>query len=158
MKKHSNLFPLLSFVVILATIGAFLFPLGPGLISLNPVYEEYVGYNFVFSNDAQGVTDSYGAFIAVFTLLIIAVVFQLIAFIFSFGKGGRKFSAFMQILAGLCMVAVTVIFFLGQIIVGDFVAGSTTILGWGFIAAGASSAVSALLGCGIGFRVFNEKA
>jgi hypothetical protein len=157
MKKNSNLFPLLSFLAILATTAAFLFPLGTGLVDVK-TGEEFMGYNFVFGNNAQGVTTPYGGLIAAFTLLIVAGSFQLLGFVFTFGQGGRKFAAFTSIVAGLCMVASAILFFLGQIIVGNFISGSTTAIGWGFLAAGASAAVSALIGIVVGFKVFAEKA
>jgi hypothetical protein len=157
MKKNSGLFSLAGLLILCATLAAFLFPLAPGLARTNGS-EAYQGYNFIFSNDAQGAYSSNGGMIAAFTLLIIAAVFQITGFIFSFGQGGRKFAAFMEILAGLCVAASAVIFFLAHVLIGDFLGSAAPMkLGWGFIAAGASSAVSAILSLVSGVLVFKEK-
>lgn len=157
MKKNSGLFSLAALLILCATLATFLFPLGAGLARADGS-EAYQGYNFVFSNDAQGVYSPNGGMIAAFVLLVIAAVFQMTGFVFSFGQGGRKFAAFMEILAGLCVVACAVIFFLGHVIIGDFLGSAAPMkLGWGFIAAGASSAVSAILSLVSGVLVFKEK-
>jgi hypothetical protein len=157
MKKNSGLFALIGLVALLATLCAFLFPLAPGLVDAS-TGDALRGYNFIFSNDAQGSYDPNGGLIGAFSLMVIAAVFQLFGFIFSFGEGGRKFSAFMHIVAGLCMVAAAVLFFLAKVMVGSsFLPGADLKLGWGFIAAGISAAISGLLSCGAGFKVYNEK-
>lgn len=156
MKKNSGLFALIGLLALLATLGAFLFPLAPGLKdTINN--EGYMGYNFVFSNDAQGMVDPNGGLIAAFSLMVIAAVFQAFGFIFSFGEGGRKFAAFLHIVGGLCMVATAVLFFLAKVMVGNFLPGANIVLAWGFIVAGACAALSAILSLGAGFKVYNEK-
>jgi hypothetical protein len=157
MKKNSGLFALIGLVALLATLCAFLFPLAPGLVDAK-TGDALMGYNFIFSNDAQGSYDPNGGLIAAFALMVIAAVFQLFGFVFSFGEGGRKFAAFMHIVAGLCMVATAVLFFLAKIMIGtSFLPGAELHLGWGYIASGISAAVSGLLSCGSGFKVYNEK-
>lgn len=155
MKKNNGLFALLGLVVILLTAGALLFPLGAGIRLSSG--EEIMGYSFVFSNDAQNVYQPHGGLIGAFALSLIGAFFQLVAFIFSFGEGGRKFAAFSHIVGGLAMVAAGVLFFLANIMIGNFVAGGANTLGWGFIASGACAAISGLLGGGMGFKVFSEK-
>lgn len=157
MKKNSGLFSLMGLLVLFATLAAFLFPLAPGLARIDGS-ESYMGYNFIFSNDAQGAYNSNGGMVAAFTLLIIAAVFQLICFVFSFGQGGRKFAAFMEILASFCAVAAAVIFFLAHLFIGDFLGSAAPMqLGWGFIAAGISAILSGVLSFVSGVLVFKEK-
>ncbi|MCR4562707.1 MAG: hypothetical protein K5694_05870 [Bacilli bacterium] len=161
MKKNSGLFPLLGMVLVLATLGVFLFPLGPGLVDSTGT--AYVGYNFVFGNPAAGYVQPNGAYIAVFVLSIISAVFQVAALVFSFGHSGRKFAGFLYFLSGLMMIVNAILLFLAVPIIGDFLArggigsGVTFSLGWGFIAAGACAAVGALLGIYNGFTGMKSK-
>ena len=67
MKKNSGLFSLAALLILCATLAAFLFPLGAGLARTDGS-EAYQGYNFVFSNDAQGVYSPNGGMIAAFML------------------------------------------------------------------------------------------
>lgn len=156
MKKNSGMLAIVGLVALCATLCAFLFPLAPGLVD-TVQNESYMGYNFVFGNNAQGLEYPFGGMIAAFALLIIGGSFQLLGFIFSLGQGGAKFSAFLHIVGGLSMIAAAVLFFLAKIIVGEFIPGTNLVLGWGFIAAGASAAVSGLLSVVPGFIVMKQK-
>jgi hypothetical protein len=76
-----------------------------------------------------------------FVLGCVGAFFQFIAFVFSFGQGGKKFVGFYGLVAGLCFIATAILFFLakkpcrwlsryhGQ------PERFTLTLGWGFIAA-----------------------
>lgn len=153
MKKTSGLPGIVGLTAILFTIGAFLFPLGAGLV-IPATGESFMGYDFVFGNTASQITNE-GSMIAVFVLLIIAALFQLIAVVF--GWFGGKFTSFLHIVSGFCLAACAVLFFLSFLIIGAWLSGTSVMLGYGFIAAGACSAVSAILSLIIGFKGMSEK-
>lgn len=157
MKKTSSLPGLLGLLAILFTASAFLFPIGNGLLLAmsDGSKEAFAGYDFVFANNASQITSN-PSMIAFFVLLIVAVVFQLLAT--AFGWYGGKFTAFLHVVAGLCLLTCAVLVFLTPITIGAWVAGTTVSLGYGFIVAGASAAVSAILSLVVGFKGLSAKA
>ncbi len=157
MKKTSSLPGLLGLLALLFTASALLFPLGTGLTLVMPngSTEAFAGYDFVFANNAAQIISS-PSMIAFFVLILVAVVFQLLAT--AFGWYGGKFTAFLHIVAGLCLLTCAALIFLSPIIIGSWVTGDTVTLGYGFIVAGASAAASALVSLIIGVRGFAIKA
>jgi hypothetical protein len=157
MKKTSSLPGLLGLLGLLFTASAFLFPIGTGLILAmsDGSTEAFPGYDFVFANNASQISSN-PSMIAFFVLIIVAADFQLLAT--AFGWFGGKFTAFLQIVAGLCLLACAVLIFLSPIIIGSWVTGDTVTLGYGFIVAGASAAASALVSLIVGIRGFSVKA
>ncbi|MFA6619861.1 MAG: hypothetical protein WCS90_01850 [Bacilli bacterium] len=151
MKKNNGLLILLGMVIIIFSACALLFPLGTGFVTTTG--ENIVAYDFVFGNSASGVNSyhggPYGGLITAFVLGCVGVFFQLIAFIFSFGQGGKKFVGFLDFLAGLCFAATAILFFLAKNLIGGYLDPTGAhpqdlTLGWGFIAAGVASVASAL--------------
>ena len=159
MKKNNGLMILLGMVVILLSIGAMLFPLGFGFITKQG--EGIVGYDFVFGNSAAGVNPAnggpYGGLITAFVFGCIAALFELIAFIFSFGNGGKKFSGFMYVLTGICFAVTALLFFLAKQMIAGYANAANLTLGWGFIIAGAFAAAAALLSIGTGVLGLKSK-
>lgn len=165
MKKHSLLPGIVSIVALLAIVGALLFPLGAGLVAKGTFVEAARGYDFVFGNDALQINNPYGSMIAWFVLLLIAAFFGLVGSVTGFFGG--KVGAFFDFVAGLIAVVCAILFFLSPVMVGNSwvsafntaEAGVTANLGWGFIAAGASSAVAAVLNLFVGGKgLFSKKA
>ena len=165
MKKHSLLPGIVSIVALLAIVGALLFPLGAGLVAKGTFLEAARGYDFVFGNDALQINNPYGSMIAWFVLLLIAAFFGLSGSVT--GCFGGKVGAFFDFVAGLIALVCAILFFLSPIMVGNSwvsafntaEAGVTANLGWGFIAAGASSAVAAVLNLFVGGKgLFSKKA
>lgn len=157
MKKNSLLPGIVSIVALLAIVAALLLPLGTGLIStIGNIAEPAAGYDFVFGNDALLINDPHGAMIAWFVLLLIAAFFGLVGSITGFFGG--KVGAFFDFVTGLITLASTILFFLSATIVGQTWVGEVS-LGWGYIAAGASSAFATLLFLFVGGKgLFAKKA
>ncbi len=147
MKKKLNLFATFGFASMFFTLVAFLFPIGTGIIwtteSAGSVYN--CGYDFVFGNDASQI-ESNGFFIAVFVLLIIAAVFQILGTVFTLPNpdASHKFSGFLHLVSGLSLIVVTLFFFLGAILTETPNDTYVASLGYGFIVAGVGAALSAL--------------
>jgi hypothetical protein len=160
MKKDKISLSLIGLIALVLTTAAFLFPLAPGLVE-TVQGEGYMGYNFVFSNTAQGVVDAYGGMIAAFVLMVIGAFFQVLGFIFGFGASGKQFAGFMHMIGGVSMVASGVLYFLGKLLTSGFMPNTTSgvniVLGYGFIAAGACAVVSGLLSVVFGYRAFASK-
>ncbi len=153
MKNKSFLPGILGIAALVFTLCAFLFPLAPAAFSaqMDTIY----GYDLMFGNKAIAAFDTpVSTYIAVFVLLVISAVFQLLATIFGFNGG--KFTGFLHILSGLMLGVSAVLTFL----VGTLApSGTVTLtLAWGFIATGASLAISALLSLAIGVKAFAKKA
>ncbi len=153
MKNKTNLPGILGIVALVATLCAFLFPLGPAALTVEK--DVIYGYDLMFGNKAIMLVElPIGAYIAVFVLLVISSVFQLLATVFGFHGG--KFTGFLHILSGLMLGASAVLVFLVSSL---FPASDTAVtLAWGFIATGASLAVSALLSLFIGVSAFGKKS
>ncbi len=147
MKKKFNLFATFGFAAMLLTLVAFLFPIGTGVIwtteSAGSVYN--CGYDFVFGNDASQI-ESNGFFIAVFVLLIIAAVFQILGTVFTLPNpdASHKFSGFLHFVSALSLVVVAVFFFLGAVLTETPNDTYVASLGFGFIGAGVGAALSAV--------------
>lgn len=160
MKKNSLLPGILGIAAVIAIACALLFPLGPGLVANDAFAEAARGYDFVFGNEALQLNDPHGAMIAWFVLLLIAAFFGIIATITGFFGG--KVGAFFSFLTGLICVACAILFFLSPIMVGTGWAGAlgtSAKLGWGYLAAGISSAVAALASLIVGVKgLFLKKA
>ncbi len=157
MKKTSNLSGLLGVIALAFTLGAFLFPLGTGLslATVDGTVEAFPGYDFVFGNNAARIVAS-PAMIAFFVLLVVAVVFQLLGT--GFGWYGGKFTGFLHLVSGLSLIVAAVLALLASVLIGAWVGGATASLGYGFLGAGISAAVSGLLSVFIGIRGFVKKA
>jgi hypothetical protein len=160
MKKNNGLLVLLGIVILIASIAAMLFPLGTGLVTSQG--DQIVGYDFVFGNSSARINPEqggpYGGLITAFVLGCVGGLFQILAFVFSFGQGGKKGVGFMDIVAGLCFIVTAVLFFLAKNLVGNYLDGKVTLtLGWGFLAAAIAAAVSGLLSLGVGIKAFVAK-
>ncbi len=163
MKKKSLLSGILSVLAVLAIVGALLFPLGDGLIAKGGSFSEAArGYDFVFGNDALQIIDPYGSMIAWFVLLLIAAFFGLVGSVTGFFGG--KVGAFFNFLTGIICFVCALLFFLSGVLVGNtwisVLPSTTTVsLGWGYIVAGACSALAAVIDLFIGGKVlFGKKA
>jgi hypothetical protein len=147
MKKNNGLMILLGMIAILCAIGAMLFPLGAGFVTTEK--EAIVGYDFVFGNSASLVNPAlngpYPGLITAFVLGCVGGAFELIAFIFSFSQGGKKFAGFMDVLTGICFAVTALLFFLAKNLIGGYKLANYCTLGWGFILAGAFAAGAAVL-------------
>lgn len=146
MKKNSLLQGILAIIAVLAIAAALLFPIGTGLVSSFDAIGAR-GYDFVFGNEAMQLNDPHGAMIAWFVLLIIAAFFGIVGSVTGFFGG--KVGAFFNFLTGLICLVCAILFFLSAVIVGPTWVGEVS-LGWGYIAAGAASAIAALLDLFIG--------
>lgn len=144
MKKHIYLPGILGMITLLAILGMLLFPIGVGLVLNGNGAEVTRGYDFVFGNEAAYI-ENQGSMIAWFVLGLIAAVFELLATAFGF-KGG-KFTGFLHAVAGLCLVACTILVFLSPVIIGNWTqAGNATVsLGWGYICTGICGAIGAII-------------
>ena len=102
MKKNNGMLVLLGMVIILVSIAAVLLPLGTGFVTAQG--DNIIGYDFVFGNSSARINPEqggpYGGLITAFVLGCVGGLFQIIALIFSFGQGGKKFVGFMDIVAG----------------------------------------------------------
>ncbi len=147
MKKKMNLFATFGFLGVLFTIVAFLFPIGTGIIwttaEAGNVYNP--GYDFVFGNNASQIVAS-GYYICAFSLLIIAVVFQILGTVFTLPNpdASHKFSGFLHLISAIALIVVALFFFLGTKLTPTPNDNYVPSLGFGFIAAGAGAAASAL--------------
>lgn len=152
MKK--NILPgILGIVALVFTLAAFLFPLAPAALSAEA--DVIYGYDLMFGNKAIAAFETpVGAFIAVFVLLVISAVFQILGTVFGFHGG--KFTGFLHFVSGLMLGVSAVLTFLVSILTpaGDL---SLTIA-WGFIVTGAALAASALLSLTVGVLGFKKKA
>jgi hypothetical protein len=165
MKKKINWLVYLGIATLVFTLAAFLFPIGPGLTRTlsGGTVEWFRGYDYVFGNNANHII-SHGAFIAAFSLLIIAAVFELLAFVFSVPnpEGSHKFSGFMYIVSGICSIVTGVIFFLAPMIVVPSVQASapnvTYALAYGFIIGGGASILGAVVAIINGVMAMMKKA
>ncbi len=156
MKKklnlNLNLFATFGFSAIFFTVLAFLFPIGTGVIWTTETAgsDYFCGYDFVFGNDACQI-ESNGFFIAVFVLLIIALVFQILGTVFTLPNpdSEHKFSGFLHLLTGLMLVIVAIIFFFGAVVTETPNETYVASLGFGFIVGGIVSLLSAIssFGC-----------
>jgi hypothetical protein len=164
MKKNNGLVILLGLVVIICSTCALLFPLGEGFTTAQGDWIR--AYDFVFGNSAAGVNSyhggPYGGLITAFVLACVSAFFQLIALIFSFGQGGKKFVGFLHFLSALCFIATAILYFLAKSLVGGYLDTTGTgavqlTLGWGFIAAAASAAASAVVGIIAGVISYRAK-
>jgi hypothetical protein len=162
MKKNNGMLVLLGMVIILVSIAAMLLPLGTGFVTAQG--DNITGYDFVFGNSSARINPEqggpYGGLITAFVLGCVGGLFQIIALIFSFGQGGKKFVGFMDIVAGLCFVTTAILFFLAKSLVGSYLNGNAQIgltLSWGFLGAAIASAVSGVLSLGVGFKTFLAK-
>lgn len=162
MKKIINWQLWLTLAALILTTGAFLFPIGTGLVrtSTPNIVENFPGYDFIFGNSALQLYST-GGFIAAFSLMVIAAVFQLVAFIFVIPnpEGSHKFAGFMNIVGGLCIIATAVLFIFVKSL-SPIKGGSnvTFSIGWGFLAAAISAGVSGLISCVMGFIAMSKKA
>ncbi len=156
MKKSNGLPGIAGLISLVFTLCASLFPIGTGLILSMPdgTSEGFSGYDFVFGNNAAQIISN-GAMIAFFVLLLVAALFQLLGTIF--GWYGGKFTAFLHVVAGICLAICALLLFLSPIIIGAWVAGDSVALGYGFIVAGAASSVSALISLVVGVRGLAKK-
>ena len=165
MKKKINWLVYLGIATLVFTLAAFLFPIGPGLTRTlsGGTIEWFRGYDYVFGNNANHII-SHGAFVAAFSLLIIAAVFELLAFVFSIPnpEGSHKFSGFMYIVSGICSIVTGVIFFLAPMIVVPSVQASapnvTYALAYGFIIGGGASILGAVVAIINGVMAMMKKA
>lgn len=152
MKK--NILPgILGIVALVFTLAAFLFPLAPAALSAEA--DVIYGYDLMFGNKAIAAFETpVGAFIAVFVLLVISAVFQILGTVFGFHGG--KFTGFLHLVSGLMLGASAVLTFLVSILTpaGDL----NLTIAWGFIVTGAALAVSALLSLTVGVLGFKKKA
>ena len=160
MKKNNGLVILLGMVIILLSLGALLFPLGTGFTT--DLGDKIVAYDFIFGNSAAGINTyhggPYGGLITAFVFACVGVFFQLIALLFSFGQGGKKFVGFMDVVAGLCFATTAVLYFLARGLVDGYLNNTVPLtLAWGFLVAGACAAASALLSIGTGVVSFRQK-
>lgn len=155
MKKNSLLQGILAVVAVLAIVAALLFPIGDGLVtSFDAIGVR--GYDFVFGNETMQLNDPNGAMIAWFVLLLIAAFFGIVGSITGFFGG--KVGAFFNFLTGLICLVCAILFFLAAVIVQPTWVGEVS-LGWGYIAAGVSSAVAAVIDLFIGGKtLFAKKA
>ncbi len=147
MKKKLNLFATFGFLGVLFTIAAFLFPIGTGVVwATAQAGNSYnAGYDFVFGNDASQIVAS-GYYICAFSLLIIAVVFQILGTVFTLPNpdASHKFSGFLHLVSAIALVVVALFFFLGAKLTPTPNESYVPSLGYGFIAAGAAAAASAV--------------
>lgn len=151
MKK--NILPgILGIVALVFTLAAFLFPLAPAAMSAEA--DVIYGYDLMFGNKAIAAFETpVGAFIAVFVLLVISAVFQILGTVFGFHGG--KFTGFLHFVSGLMLGVSAVLTFLVSILTpaGDL----NLTIAWGFIVTGAALAVSALLSLTVGVLGFKKK-
>lgn len=152
MKK--NILPgILGIVALVFTLAAFLFPLAPAALSAEA--DVIYGYDLMFGNKAIAAFETpVAAFIAVFVLLVISAVFQILGTVFGFHGG--KFTGFLHFVSGLMLGVSAVLTFLVSILTpaGDL----NLTIAWGFIVTGAALAVSALLSLTVGVLGFKKKA
>lgn len=152
MKK--NILPgILGIVALVFTLAAFLFPLAPAALSAEA--DVIYGYDLMFGNKAIAAFETpVAAFIAVFVLLVISAVFQILGTVFGFHGG--KFTGFLHFVSGLMLGISAVLTFLVSILTpaGDL----NLTIAWGFIVTGAALAVSALLSLTVGVLGFKKKA
>ena len=157
--KILKLLPLLVGCFIIAIVGALLVMMGPGLVDLNS-HEFIRGYGFIFESAegrADGIVAQSGLMIAAFVLFLIAAAFELIALLFTFGKGGKKLAGGLLFLSGLMVVINAVFLFLSPVTIGKDAsiwapaAASEVSIGWGYLVAGILSAIAGVgsLLCGV---------
>lgn len=144
MKKDNLLTNILGIVGLVAILCAFLFPIGPGLVT---TYGEAArGYDFVFGNELMQLNDPHGLAICWFVLLIIGAFFGIVGLIT--GLFGSKFGAFLNFVAGLCLLVCAIAFFVSPAAIGNWwladIPNQSASLGWGYLAAGIASAVGAV--------------
>jgi hypothetical protein len=150
MKKNKNWLVYVTLAALILTLAAFLFPLGSGIVRTvtGAGKESIMGYDFIFGNKAMlGGLYATSPFIAAFSLLIIAAVFQIVAFIFYFPEGSHKFAGFMNAVGGLCILVAGIIFILAVPLAGSVLPAAKNVtytLGYGFLIAGIAGAASGI--------------
>lgn len=166
MKKKINWFVYLGLAVLVLTLAAFLFPIAPGLtrtIEGSATVEWFSGYDYVFGNNANHIIST-GGFIGAFALLIIAAVFELMAFVFSIPnpESAHKFSGFMYIVSGICVAVAGALFLFAKglaIPAAQPTASNVTYhLGYGFLVGGAAGVASGVISIVIGLMAMMKKS
>ncbi len=140
--KKNTIYIACGFSALLGVIATFLLLIGQGFT--NAMGEYFYCYDFIFGNQAHH-AEANSAMIACFVLLLIASLFLVLSVALSFGKGGKKFAGFLYFVSGILFLVPGVLFFLSLNLVGSFITDPTLSLGWGFIASGAASLVTAVL-------------
>jgi len=147
MKKNPSLFVILTLLAAVFCGAALLLPIGPGFLRTvpnngNPFTETLAAYDFVFGNKTQSLTiNGYGALIAAFVMLVVAIVFILLALLMGFSSS-IKFAGFLAFVGGLLAIASGVIFILAKVIVG---LDASYAIQWGFIGGAVAALATGLL-------------
>ncbi len=141
-------------IVALLCLGAFLFPIGDGLVrtTTSGIVEAFSGYDFIFTNDASEITkEATGGMIAAFVLLVIGTVFGVFGLLLPL-TGSTKFSGFIDVISGLSLVVTGVLLFLATSLIPlPALANASYTLGYGFFIAAILAALGGVIELFIGF-------